>query len=282
MSEIWRQYRRDRLAMVGLVSLMGFVALAILAPWLSSEAGLRAVNSIGNPTWHSPTLSFPLGTDNLGRSVAAQFVWGSRVSLIVGLMATFLTILIGASIGLVAGFFGGWVESILMRLTDWFFVIPFLPLAIVLASILSRGLFTIIVVIGVTTWPTTARVVRSQTITVKERLFVERSESLGASRWHQLRHHVLPNVAPLIVATTTLTVPISILTETTLSFLGLGDPGRASWGRTLNEAYASGALGREAWWYYGPAGLGIVAVVLAFTLCGRALEEIVDPRLRRR
>ncbi len=204
------------------------------------------------------------------------------VSLLVGLAATVLTIAIGSLVGITAGYFGGWVDSVLMRITDWFLVIPFLPLAIALAAVLDRSLWNIVLVIGVTAWPGTARLIRAQVLTVKQRLYVDRARSLGASRVHVVRRHVLPNVAPLILANVTLAVPISILTETTLAFLGLGDPTRASWGKTLEEAFNAGAITRHAWWYYMPAGIGIVIVVLAFTLFGRAMEEILDPRLRER
>ncbi len=169
-----------------------------------------------------------------------------------------------------------------MRLTDWFLVIPFLPLAIVLARILGPSVWNVILVIGVTSWPYVARITRAQVLTVRERLFVERARAMGARRSHIVRRHILPNVAPLILANTTLAVPIAILTETTLSFLGLGDPQAPSWGKTLEEAFEAGAITRGAWWYYLPAGIGIVLVVLAFTMCGRALEEILDPRLRAR
>jgi len=277
-----RRFRRDRLAVSGLVVLVGFGLMALLAPWVVDQDGLSAVASLDNPTWASPGGEFLMGTDHLGRSVAAQFVQGSRVSLFVGLMSTVLTIAIGSVVGIVAGFFGRWTDSVLMRLTDWFLVIPFLPLAIVLASVLGRGIWNIIFVIAITSWPSTARLVRSQVLTVKERLYVDRARALGATQAHVIRRHVLPNVAPLILASATLAVPISILTETTLAFLGLGDPTQASWGKTLEEAFQAGAISRGAWWYYLPAGLGIVAVVLAFTLFGRALEEILDPRLRDR
>jgi peptide/nickel transport system permease protein len=281
-ADLVRRFRRDRLAVTGLIVLIGFVAMALLAPWISDPDGLSAVASTDNPTWAHPSRDFPLGTDNLGRSVAAQFVWGSRISLFVGLMATLLTIAIGSVVGIVSGFFGGRIDSVLMRITDWFLVIPFLPLAIVLAAVLGRSVWNIIFVIGITSWPSTARLVRAQVLTVKERLYVDRARALGAGRVHVINKHVLPNVAPLILANTTLAVPISILTESTLAFLGLGDPTQASWGKTLEEAFRAGAINREAWWYYLPAGLGIVAVVLAFTMFGRALEEILDPRLRER
>ncbi|MGB0113328.1 MAG: ABC transporter permease [Ilumatobacteraceae bacterium] len=278
--DVVSRLRHDRLALAGVIVLAAFIAMAVFAPLISPRSGLSAVDSIDNPAWATPSLDYPLGTDNLGRSVAAQFVWGARVSLFVGFAATLLTVTIGSLVGLVAGFFGKWTDAVLMRLTDWFLVIPFLPFAIVLATVLSRSVWNIVFVIGVTSWPSTARLVRAQVLTVKQRLYVDRARALGASRTHIVGRHILPNVAPLILANVTLAVPISILTETTLAFLGLADPNQTSWGKTLEEAFGAGAISRDAWWYYMPAGLGIVAVVLAFTLFGRALEEILDPRLR--
>jgi peptide/nickel transport system permease protein len=259
-----------------------FVVLALLAPVLSDTSGLHAIETTKNPVWASPREFGPLGTDNLGRSVGAQWIWGSRISLFVGLAATLLTMLIGSVVGITAGFFGGRVEAVLMRLTEWFLVIPFLPFAIVLASVLSRSLSNIILVIAITSWPFTARIIRAQVLSVKERGYVDRARALGASRWHLTTRHIVPNVAPLILANTTLTVPIAILTETTLSFLGLGDPSRPSWGKMLQDSFEAGAVGQGAWWYYVPPGLGILFVVLAFTLCGQALEQILNPRLAER
>lgn len=280
---VWKEFRDSREGMIGLAVLAVFVLLALAAPLL---ADLRELNPVfaraqGNPQWGSPGEFGPLGTDHIRRSVWAQFVWGSRVSLFVGLAATLLTILIGSVMGIVSGFVGGKADGALMRVTEWFLVIPFLPLAIVLASVLGRSVWNIIFVIGVTSWPSTARLVRAQVLTVKQRLFVDRARSLGASGPHIVAHHILPNVSGLILANATLAVPISILTETTLSFLGLGDPSRASWGKTLEEAFVNGAMVRNAWWYFLPAGLGILAVVLAFTMIGRTLEQIANPRLSR-
>jgi peptide/nickel transport system permease protein len=278
----WRQYRRSTPGMIGLVILVAFVAMALAAPLLSDHDGLQAVNSTSNPVWANPSKFAPMGTDNLGRSVWTQFVWGSRISLLVGLTATVLAIVIGSLVGIVAGYFGGRTGGVLMRFTEWFLVIPFLPLAIALASVLGPSVTNIIVVIGITSWASTARLIRSQVLTLKERLYVDRSRALGASSTHLMVRHIVPNVSPLILANTTLTVPIAILSETTLSFLGLGDPSRPSWGKMLQEGFAAGALSQHAWWYYIPPGVGIMLVVLAFTLCGHALEEVLDPRLRER
>jgi peptide/nickel transport system permease protein len=267
--------------MLGLTILLVFVLIAVAAPLLADPSQLNpaVARAQGNPQWAPPSEFPPLGTDHIRRSVWASFVWGSRISLAVGLAATALTVLIGATIGIAAGFVGGKLDTLLSKLTEWFLVIPFLPLALVLASILGRSVWNIIFVIGVTSWPWTARLVRSQVLTVKQRLFVDRARSLGASGPHIVSRHILPNISGLLVANATLAVPISILTETTLSFLGLGSPGAASWGKTLEEAFVNGAITRGAWWFFVPAGLGILAVVLAFTLIGRTLEEIADPRL---
>jgi peptide/nickel transport system permease protein len=280
---VWSHFRSSRQGMIGLGVLLLFILMALAAPLLADAKELNPVyaRNQGNPLWAPPPDFPPLGTDYLRRSVWAQFVWGSRVSLFVGLAATVLTVLIGSVVGIVSGFVGGKVDAVLMRITEWFLVIPFLPLAIVLASVLGRNVWNIIFVIGVTSWPSTARLVRAQVLTVKQRLFVDRARSLGASGGHIVNHHILPNVMGLILANATLAVPISILTETTLSFLGLGDPGAASWGKTLEEAFTNGAMIINAWWYFVPAGLGILSVVLAFTLIGRTLEEIANPRLSR-
>jgi len=275
------RFWRSRPGRIGLIVLVVFGAMALAAPLLADRSGLDAVASrrAGAPQWGSPSTWWPLGTDHLRRSVWAQFVWGSRISLFVGLAATVVTIAVGTLVGVTAGFFGGRLDGVLMRVTEWFLVVPFLPLAIVLATVLGRSVWNIIFVIGVTSWPSTARLARAQVLTVKQRLFVDRSRSLGASSAYIVRRHIMPNVSGLILANATLAVPISILTETTLSFLGLGDPQRASWGKMLNDAFFESAITRNAWWYFLPPGLGILVVVLAFTLIGQTLEQLADPRL---
>ena len=280
LAELWHEFRGHRPGMIGLGILIAVVVMALAAPLLADSAGLKATNSTGNPAFASPSEFGPLGTDDLGRDVMTQFIWGSRISLLVGLVATLIAMLIGSAVGITAGFFGGWIESVLMRLTEWFLVIPFLPLAIALAAILGPSIQNIILVIGITSWPSTTRLIHAQVLTLKERDYVDRSRALGASNWHLMTRHILPNAAPLILANTTLTVPIVILSEATLSFLGFGDPTNASWGQMLEDSFEAGAVTLQAWWYIIPPGLGIMAVVLAFTLVGQALEEILDPRLR--
>ncbi|MGZ4609597.1 MAG: ABC transporter permease [Actinomycetes bacterium] len=270
-------FRAQRAGMIGLAILGLFVAMALLAPVLFSANELDVTQATG-ATLAPPSPGFPLGTDEAGRSVLALVVWGARVSLLVGIAATVISMAIGTLVGIASGHFGTWVGAILERLTDWFLVIPFLPLAIVLATVLGSSLVNVIIVIGVTSWPGTARLVRAQTLSVEARPYLERARVLGGGHWHQMSRHVLPNVMPLVLANTTLTVAIAILSETTLSFLGLGDPFRVSWGTMLDNAFSAGAISAGAWWYLLPPGLCVVVVVLAFTLVGRALENILDPR----
>jgi peptide/nickel transport system permease protein len=281
-SRIWRMYRRNKMGMAGLFILAFFIVVAAAAPLIAGEEALKATCECNGAPFSPPSWEFPFGTDNFGRSVLALTVWGSRISLTVGLLATVISMVIGSTIGIVAGYYGRWPETILMRLTDWFLVIPFLPLAIVLASILGQSMSVIILVIGVTSWPSDARIVRAQVLSVKTRPYVERAQALGASPWHLITRHILPNVGPLILANTILLIAIAILSETTLAFLGLGDPLTISWGRVLEFAFNAGAAGSGQWWWLLPPGLAIVFVVLAFTMCGFALDEIVNPKLRRR
>jgi peptide/nickel transport system permease protein len=205
------------------------------------------------------------------------------VSLIVGIAASIGAVFIGATIGMLAGYYGGSkIDKVLNALIDWFLVIPWLVLAIALASILGPSLIVIISVIAVTSWPLTARLVRAQTLSVRKRPYVERGRVLGASDLTIIRRHVLPNVFPVIFANTVLTVAIAILSETTLSILGLGDPTSISWGRIIEEAFTGGALVNGYWWWILPPGICIVVVTLSFTMCGYALDEIFNPNLRRR
>jgi peptide/nickel transport system permease protein len=271
------EFRREKAGVVGLAILVVFAALALLAPVLFSSNELKVTEATGG-TLQPPSGSYWLGTDETGRSVLALLVWGARVSLLVGIAATVISMALGTLVGIASGHFGNWVGAILERLTDWFLVIPFLPTAIVLSTVLGASLVNVIIVIGVTSWPGTARLVRAQTLSVEARPYLERARVLGGGHWHQMSRHVLPNVMPLVLANTTLTVAIAILSETTLSFLGLGDPFRVSWGSMLDDAFSAGAISSGAWWYLLPPGLCVVIVVLAFTLVGRALENVLDPR----
>ena len=278
----WATYRRNRQGVAGLIILAAFALMALLGPFFVDQAALEPANATA-PPFHPPSLQYPLGTDNFGRSVLDLVIMGSRISLLVGLTATIGAMLIGASVGIASGYYGGtWVDSVLNGITNWVLVLPWVVLAIVLSSLLGRTLFNIILVIAITSWATTARVVRAQTLSVRERPYVERSRALGGSSWHVVTRHIFPNVAPVLFANAVLTVALVILAETTLSILGLGDPNAVSWGRIIEEAFNAGALSAGWWWWLIPPGIAIVLVVLAFTMCGYAIDEVLNPKLRRR
>ena len=279
----WRLYRSNRQGMLGLWIIVAFVAMALLAPFLANHALLAPGAGIGRP-FAPPSAHYYhlMGTDEFGRSILAEFIWSARISLVVGLMATIISSILGAAIGIGAGYFGGWTGEIFMRITDAFLVIPWLPLAMVLAAAWGHNYVIVIVIIGVTSWPGTARVVRADALRVRELPFIERAKAIGSGNMHIMNKHVLPNVFPLIFANTILVVAEAITAETELSFLGLGDPLNFSWGTMLHNAWASGAATLPAWWYILPPGIAIVFVVLAFTFMGTAFDEILDPRLRSR
>jgi peptide/nickel transport system permease protein len=280
-SGYWRTYRHNRQGMVGLVVLSIFIFLAIFGPLLVDQAELDPASTTGVPL-QPPSAEYPLGTDNFGRPVLGLLVIGTRTSLVVGLAATIGAMLIGAAVGIASGFFGGKIDSVLNFFTNWFLVLPWIVLAIVLASILGPSLFVIIVVIAVTSWAGTARLVRAQAMSVKERTYVERSRALGSGDWHLVSRHILPNVFPVLFANAVLTVALSILSETTLSILGLGDPNSVSWGTMIEESFSAGALTAGWWWWLIPPGIAICLVTLSFTMCGYALDEILNPKLRER
>jgi peptide/nickel transport system permease protein len=282
MADFWRAYRSDREGMIGLV-LMGLIAaVALAAPLLADSQGLSVTAAPGKPI-QPPSWQYWFGTDFDGRPILTLIIWGARVSLLVGLAATVISMILGALIGVLSAHFPGWRGGAFNKLTDWFLVIPYLPLAIALARLFENRmpkLVAVIIVIGITSWPGTARLVRAQALSVEARPYLERAKALGAGHWHQVTRHVLPNVMPLVLANTTLTVSLSILAETTLAFLGLGDPLHASWGTILQQAYSQAAISNGAWWWVIFPGLCVVVVVRAFNMCGRAMERILDPRLK--
>lgn len=273
-----RLLRRSTMGILGAIILAIFLGIAVFMPLvLSFDPNLFSMNRFAAPTWHHW-----LGTDDVGRDVMAELLYGSRVSLLVGVTASAISVAIGGLIGIIAGYFGKLTEEGLMRFTDIFLVIPQLPFMLLIAALAGSSLFNIIVVIGALSWPSTARIVRSQVLTVKERTFIERARAIGASDGHIIRKHVLPNVIPLMFANTILIIAVAILTESTLAFLGLGDPLVISWGSMLHYAFTSMAMLNGAWWYFVPPGFCIALVVLGFTFLGYAMDEILNPKLRRR
>jgi peptide/nickel transport system permease protein len=277
----------------GLVILLVFGVIA-LAPALFVGDLQGVVSATGAPL-APPSMQYILGTDELGRDMLNLTFHGARISLLIGLLATLITVFLGASMGIVAGYVGGTLDSILMRISDFFLVLPTVVLALILAPVLldvigadaefagvRATLIVVVVVIGLTSWAATARVIRSQVLSVKERMFVDRARVVGAGTGHIMRHHILPNVVNLIVAQAVLTFAAAVFTETTLAFIGLGDPAAPSWGQTLNAAQEAGAPGLGAWWYIVPPAVCVVLVVLAFTLVGNALDDVLNPKGRDR
>ncbi len=274
---------------IGLVILVFFVLLALFPETFVGKLE-TATTASGHPL-EPPSLAHLFGTDKLGRDILNQTVHGARISMTIGFLATLITIVIGAVIGIVAGFRGGWLDTSLMRLTDFFLILPTFVLAILLAPIIldivgdgaevfgiKATLIVIVVVIGLTSWASTARIIRSQTLSVRERMFVDRARVIGSGPGHIMRRHILPNVTNLIVANTVLTFAAAIFTETTLAFIGLGDPFAPSWGELLNAAQAAGAPSLGAWWYIVPPATCVVLVILAFTLVGNALDDVMNPK----
>jgi peptide/nickel transport system permease protein len=262
---------------VGFLMLAFFVVMAIV--------GQIAVTSIptgatASSVFQPPSLAHPLGTDELGRSVLSELVAGAWVSLIVGLGATAISIVIGTAVGLIAGYKRGPIDGFLSGATDLMLTVPQLPLLIVLAAVVGQGLGKIILVIGLTGWPTTARLIRSEVLSLRERGFVLRLRAVGVRTWRVMIVHLLPHLSALVVANTMLVTAIAILNEATLSFLGLGDPTRPSWGLMLQTAFTSGAASRGAEWYLAPPGICILLLVLSFVLIGHALTAVL--RVERR
>ena len=273
---VFRLVLGQRQAVVGLVLVGVFVVVALLSPVL---AGGDAREKVA-PVFQAPSGSHLLGTDGGGADMLKLVVAGSRVSLIVGFAAAVVSAFIGGAVGVLAGFFGGNTDIVLMRITDYALVIPDIPLMIVAAALFGRSLTNIILIIGVIYWTTTARVIRAQVKSVRERVYVRRARALGAGNVRLIAKHVLPQVAPLLIANTVLLVAYAIFAETFITFLGLGDPSLISWGRLIENAFTDDAVLNNAWWAIVPPGVCVMFVVLGSTLLGQAMEDTLNPRLR--
>jgi peptide/nickel transport system permease protein len=295
MQLFWRRLRRDRVAMTALGFIVVLVAMAILAPVIVSIAGTpdpkeqssTALDLFGSPT--GPTGEHPFGVDQLGRDIFSRTVYGSRVSLEVALIATGLAVLIGTTVGLIAGFYRGWVDTTLSRLTDVVLAFPILLLGLGLAAacsgadgcfggLVEPGLPVVIMTIAIINWTYIARIVRGQVLSLREKEFVEAARSLGASDRRIIVKEILPNLlAPLIVYSSLL-IPANILLEAALSFLGVGvTGGTPSWGAMIAEATN---LFPDAWWFMLFPGIALLLTVLAFNLVGDGLQDALDPRRR--
>jgi peptide/nickel transport system permease protein len=273
---VWDAVKRRPSAIFGAMLLLLVILGALLAPVLAPYDQHQQVG----PVFGHPSASHPLGLDDGGIDIVTLLMWAARTSLLVGFAATFVSMVIGGTIGLTAGYFGGKVEGVLMRITDYFLVIPDVPLMIVVAAIWGPSLFHIIIVIGILLWTSTARVIRAQVKSVRERVYVKRARALGAGHWRVVWRHVLPQVAPLLIANTVLTIAVAIFDETALAFLGLGDPSRISLGKVIENAFQRAAISSGAWWAIVPPGVLVALLILACSLIGQALEESLNPRLR--
>ena len=273
---VWSVLRSRPQAIIGATVLLLTILMAIFAPFLAPYGPRERVG----PPFAPPSSEFPLGLDDGGIDMLSLIIYGARVSLIVGFAAAAVAMLIGGTIGILSGYFGGRSDTILMRITDYFLVIPDVPLMIVIAAIWGRSLTNIILIIGVIYWTGTARIIRAQVKSVRERVYVRRAQALGARDSRIIFRHVLPQVAPLLVANTVLTVAIAIFAETALAFLGLGDPSLISWGRLIENAFVSNAISVDAWWAIAPPCIAVAVVILACTLLGTAIEDALNPRLR--
>jgi oligopeptide/dipeptide ABC transporter ATP-binding protein len=277
--EFWRVFRKNYMGLVGLIMLVLILFVAIFAPILSPYDPSSTQNVSTKDIYNPPSAEHWLGTDDAGQDVLTNFIFGARVSLAIGFFAAFISLVIGGIFGIIAGFYGGRTEELLMRFTDIMLVIPDLPLMMVVIALTKPSIFNIILVIGLLYWTTTARMVRSQTLAVKSRKFVLRARAIGSGKGHIIRQHILPLVLPILVVQAVLVVSSAILAESTLSFLGLGDPTALSWGQMLNYAFGRGAMSTGAWWALVIPGFGIVWVVLGLTLLGQGLEQVLNPRL---
>jgi peptide/nickel transport system permease protein len=271
----WRKLRRNRVGMFGLLVVLGFVAMALLAPWLATHDPIAA-------SWSAirkaPTAEFWFGTDELGRDVFSRVVWGTRASLLAGVVSVAIALIVGVSVGMAAGFFGGWVDMLISRVTDAFLACPFLIMAIALAAFLGPSLSNAMIAIGVSAAPIFVRLTRAQVINIKVEDYIEAARAVGCSPLRIATFHILPNITAPVIVQSTLTIASAIIAEASLSFLGLGQqPPEPSWGSMLNTA--KNFMDNAPWMAIWP-GLAIFLLVLAFNLLGDGLRDALDPRHR--
>jgi peptide/nickel transport system permease protein len=269
---LWRSWS----ARIGLFILAVFAFVAVFGGAVAPHSTKPTRGDIFQP----PSSSHLFGTDDAGVDVFSLILKGARVSLIVGVVSALVAMLIGGTVGVLTGYFGGRVDSVLMRVADYFLVIPDVPLMVVMAALFGRSLRNIVLIIALIYWASTARLIRAQTRSIKERMFVRRARSMGAGHARVVFTHVVPQIVPLLLANSVLQVALGIYAETFVTFLGLGDPEAVSWGSILQDAFASSAQTNGAWWAIVPPGLCVTLVVIGFTLVGQTLEEELNPRLR--
>lgn len=274
--QLWKIFVKNKLGVIGLVMLTFCILTALfckqISPFDPTEPTMEFMQG--------PSQLHPFGTDQIGRDLLSRVIYGTKISIMVGIAAALIAVVIGTSVGLMSGYFGGRFGEGLMRFTDMFLVLPYLPLMIILTAIIGQNQMILITVIGITSWPSMSRIIRSEVLSIKQRAFVERARAIGAGHSHIILKHIMPNVLPLISANVVLIIPVAIISESTLSFIGLGDPTTISWGSILNDALNNNAIMLGQWWFYLPAGLAIVFLSLGFSFIGHALDEIANPKLR--
>jgi len=283
LKDMVKALRKDKVGMVGLGIFIFFIIIAILAPIISPYDPMEMnfdqngkLKRLEPPSWNHF-----FGTTRMGRDVFSQMIIGSRIALIVGVFSALCVVFIGTNIGLISGYFGGKIDNLIMRVVDIIYGIPFLPFALILVAILGPGIKNIILAIVLITWRNTARVIRSQVLTIKRKTFIEASRISGASDFRIIYKHIAPNVIPLSMVYVALSMGSAIMTEASLSFLGYGDPTLPSWGKVLYSCYSSQAM-FIAWWWMIPPGIAIILLVLSGFLMSRTFEEIANPRLKER
>ncbi|TFY88086.1 ABC transporter permease [Pseudomonas nabeulensis] len=269
---VFKRFIRQPSALVGAVFLLVLAVLALTAPWLTNSSPWEMNTQPMLPPFHDA--AHWLGSDLLGRDLGSGLLYGARVSLAVGALASLATLLVGLIVGAIAGYFGGWLDGVLMRIAEFFQIIPQLVLAVILVAVLEPSLGSIVLAISLVAWPAVARLVRSEFLTLRQREFVQAARVLGQSPWGIITQQILPNaLAPLLV-TMTFVMATAILTEAALAFLGLSDPEAMSWGYMIN---ASRGLLRDAWWMSFLPGLAIVLCVLAVNRVGEGLRVAFEP-----
>ncbi|MBU1159461.1 MAG: ABC transporter permease [Candidatus Thermoplasmatota archaeon] len=277
-----KQVLKNPMGLIGVCILVFFAFIAVFGPYLAPYT----VNPEGVGQFDDlmpQSEEHIMGTDSFGFDIFSQLLYGARTSIIVGIFSAMIASILGAMIGLYSGYAGGWKDEVIMRLNDIVLSIPWLVLMIIIAAFLGEiSLISIILIIGLTGWSGTARLVRSQVLSIKERQYIERARAIGSGDMHIIRRHILPNSFPLVFANTILTVAISILSEATLSFLGMRPIGVVTWGTMLSHAFSQGAFHIGLHYWIIMPGLCIVFVVLGFTLLGYALDEVMNPKLRKR
>jgi peptide/nickel transport system permease protein len=273
---LWDTIRRQPAASVGAAMILTFLILAVFAPLLAPSGPRTQVGPVYGP----PSAQHWLGLDDGGIDMVSLLFYGARISMIVGAAAALVATVIGGLIGITAGYVGGRVDGFLMRVTDYFLVIPDLVLMIVIAAIWGPALTHIIFVIGLLLWTSTARIVRAQVMSVRERVYVKRARSLGCSHLRIVFRHVLPQIAPLLIANVVLTVAVAIFDETALAFLGLSDPTAISWGTIIEHGFLRQAVSYGAWWAIVPPGICVALLIMGCYLFGQAIEDALNPRLK--